>query len=108
MVGAKSREAQRFDRVLCVTTGPMSGLVEIRKLWWKKEAMKKSGKLLKTSGTAAVKKMEEVDVVWQLKELIKKSVTISKIALPLTECTAMAAERIGVCLLMGVLNLILN
>ena len=38
----------------------------------------------------------------------EKWVTISNIALPLTDCTAMAAEMTGVCLLMYVLNLILN
>ena len=38
----------------------------------------------------------------------EKWVTISKIALPLRECTDMAAETTGVCSLMGVLNLILN
>ena len=38
----------------------------------------------------------------------EKWVTISKIALPLRECTDMAVEMTGVCLLMGVLNLILN
>ena len=37
-----------------------------------------------------------------------KRVKISKITVPLTECTAMAAEMRGVCLFMGVLSLILN
>ena len=38
----------------------------------------------------------------------EKWVTISKVAVPLKICTAMAAEMMGVCLLMSVLNLILN
>ena len=74
-----------------------------------KEAIPKSRKPSKVSGTEVVKISKKVDVVWSLKEVDReKWVAISKVALPLRVCTAMAADMTGECLLIGVLNLILN
>ena len=50
----------------------------------------------------------EVDVESLSKELTDKRVAISKIAVPLGIGTAMIAEVVGVCVLTGILDLVLN
>ena len=58
---------------------------------------------------AVPKTTAKVDAAWSIKGVDRDSwVTISKIAVLLKACTAMAAEVMGVCVLTEILDLVFN